>query len=95
MGKSARDSKRLTTKAEVMTALGGIAGVSDLTGAEYGAVENWKRAACFPPRYFLVMWLELASRGFLAPPELWGQRQLPRNTEALLVIAAKKARAAA
>lgn len=78
-----------------MTALGGIAAVARLTGAEYGAVENWKRAATFPPRYFLAMWFELASRGYIAPASLWGQRQLHRNTEALLVIAARKARAAA
>lgn len=95
MAKPARDSKRLNTKAEVMTALGGIAAVAELTGAEYGAVENWKRAEYFPPRYFLVMWVELASRGYLAPAQLWGQRQIPRNTEALLAIAARKARAAA
>ena len=95
MAKSARDSKRLDTKVEVMTALGGIGAVSRLTGADYGAVENWKRAASFPPRYFLVMWLELASRGYIAPASLWDQREIPRNAEALLAIAARKARAAA
>jgi hypothetical protein len=85
---------RLSTTAEVMRELGGIRPVAALTGTDWKNVENWSRAERFPARYFLVMWLELVSRGFHAPPDLWGQA-LSRNKEALLTIMARKARAAA
>jgi hypothetical protein len=94
MAKHSRDSRVLSSKSQVVSALGGIKAVAALTGADYGAVENWKRASNFPPRYFLVMWLELARLGYCVSPRLWGQRELSARKEALLVDVVRRAMAA-
>lgn len=89
-----RDSRLLQTTADVMTELGGAAQVSKLTGAEYKTVWQWSKDAVFPARYFLVMWLELLTLGFEAPPALWKQEVSP-NKLALLKVLFRKLAAAA
>jgi hypothetical protein len=68
-----RSLRILTTKAEVMRELGGIAGLSALTGSSTKNTENWSRAKQFPARYFLVMSFALYRKGARAAPEMWGQ----------------------
>lgn len=82
--------RRIFTIPEVMTALGGPAGVSRLTGAAYKRVWDWQADERFPSRYFLVMWTELIGRGYFAPPALWGQADAPREKVALLRTAVQK-----
>lgn len=67
------ESRRLRTKAEVMEELGGLEGLSVLTGSGYKATENWTRAKTFPARFHALMTFELRKRGFSASPSLWGQ----------------------
>jgi hypothetical protein len=67
------ESQRLETTADVMTALGGPAAVSELTGARYKTVWPWSDAATFPSRYFVVMTWALKKKRLSAPPSLWGQ----------------------
>ncbi len=64
--------RELSTSAEVISVLGGLGAVSDLTGAEYKAVSNWKSSGSFPSRTFLVLTGALRRRGFSAPASLWG-----------------------
>lgn len=92
MGNRSSDSRELKTKAEVMAALGGIVAVCALTGAEYGAVENWKRLKTFPSRYFLVMAFALNGKGLRAPPELWGQATPAQRKRALETLIAEQKR---
>lgn len=94
MAKAVDESRTLTTKAQVMDALGGIHAIAALTGADWKNVETWSRSDFFPARYFLVMWLELVARGYWAPPALWRQN-LPRNKEVVLTAFARKLRAVA
>ena len=71
-----------------MDALGGIDGVSALTGSSYGATENWKRLPNFPARYFLVMTFALHKKRLRAPPELWGQVNPAERRAALEALVA-------
>lgn len=64
--------RELTTTAEVMEALGGIAPVAELTGRKYGAACNWKGFAKFPADTFVVLQDALRERGLTAPASLWG-----------------------
>lgn len=96
MVKRSPDSS-LTTTTQVMEALGGIAGVSALTGSPYGATENWRRARTFPARYFLVMFWALHNKGLTAPPELWRQvtpEQRKRALEAAIAGQQRRVEAA-
>lgn len=95
MAKRSRDSRVLRTKEEVMTALGGIQRVCELTGSGYSAAENWKRLASFPSRYFLVMTFALHEIGLSAPPELWGQVMPAQRKAALQAMIAAVREAAA
>ncbi len=88
MAKRSADSTVLLTTVQVMTALGGIKGVSSLTGSTYGATENWSRKRHFPPRYFLVMSFALHKKGLRAPPELWGQVTPAQRRQALKAMIA-------
>lgn len=65
-------AQELTTTAEVIEALGGVATVASLTGRKYGAAFNWKGFVKFPADTFVVMQAELRLRGFAASPALWG-----------------------
>ena len=62
----------LQTAAEVIDVLGGLRGVSDLTGSQYKAVANWKMFNAFPPRTYLIMQAALRRRRRSAPAALWG-----------------------
>ena len=95
MARRSSDSNELTTKEAVMAALGGIRGVSLLTGAEYGAVENWKRLRNFPKGYFLLMTFALHKKGLSAPPEFWGQVTPAERKQALTALIALQKRTAA
>ncbi|MGY4295405.1 hypothetical protein ACVWXN_003500 [Bradyrhizobium sp. i1.4.4] len=86
------ESKKLTTAAEVIDALG-AARVCELTGRDYKRVWDWGAAGVFPPRFFLVMVCELAKEGYTAPAALWRQ-EISRNKEALLWVLARKLQAA-
>jgi hypothetical protein len=88
------ESKELRTTAEVIEALGGRARVAELTGRTAKQVWDWAEEVSFPSRYFAVMWLELAVRGYSAPLALWGQT-LSRNREVMLTTLARKLRVAA
>lgn len=66
--------RRLTTAREVVTALGGVPAVCDLTGALPKAVYHWSGSAqSFPARYYRCMHDALKRRGVTAPPHLWNQ----------------------
>ncbi|UPJ55439.1 hypothetical protein [Bradyrhizobium sp. 192] len=67
------ESRKLQAKADVMRVLGGISGLSDLTGSSYKATENWSRARTFPARYHALMSWALRRKGYTAHPSLWGQ----------------------
>ena len=64
--------RNLSTTAEVMDRLGGVAAVAALTGRKYSAAHNWKSFETFPSNTFLVMQQALRERGFEAPAALWG-----------------------
>lgn len=76
MGKRS-ESRLLTTKAEVMLALGGIAGLSDLTRSSYKATQNWTRSETFPARFHALMTWALGQKRLHARPSLWGQVTVP------------------
>ena len=97
MARRTGDSRQLTTTVQVMKALGGIKGVSALTGSSYGSTENWSRAPSFPARFFLVMSFALHSKRLSAPPELWGQVTPAQRRAALraVIAAVQKQKAAA
>lgn len=88
MAQRSADSRVLTTTVQVMKALGGIKGVSSLTGSTYGATENWSRKPHFPPRYFLVMAFALHKKRLSASPLLWGQVTPAQRRQALLAMIA-------
>jgi hypothetical protein len=100
MGRKPPDSRSLRilkTKAEVMRELGGIGGLSALTGSKPKNTENWSRADKFPARYFLVMTFALYRKGARAAPEMWGQVTPAERKQALAAIIAdvEKERSAA
>lgn len=61
----------LTTTADVVETLGGIAEVAKLTGRKYNAVSNWKAFGSFPADTYIAMTSALAERGCSAPHYLW------------------------
>ena len=71
------ESRYLTTKAEVMTALGGVPGMSTLTGESYKATQNWERSATLPARFHALMTWALRRKGLRAHPSIWGQVIVP------------------
>jgi hypothetical protein len=93
------ESRTVKTTADCILALGGIRAVAELTGQaadhRWKNVEGWNRAEHFPPRYFLVMWLELFARGYEAPPSLWRQAVAPNRKAVVQALARKLVRAAA
>lgn len=86
------ESKKLTTAAEVIGAIG-YDRVQQLTGKPYKQVWSWTADGRIPPRHFLPMAIELATLGYSAPVSLWRQ-EVPRNKEALLWVLARKLSAA-
>ena len=66
--------RSLKTAREVVDALGGIAAVRKMTGANLKAVYYWTgQSHAFPARYFKMMNDALKRRGYRAPPHLWVQ----------------------
>jgi len=68
-------SGELRTADEVMDALGGNAGVAELTGSTRKAVSNWRSFNGFPAKFYLVMTAALAGKGKRAPAALWGMSE--------------------
>lgn len=62
---------KLSTAAEVIDNLGGIAEVARLTRRTYNAVSNWRVLGSFPANTFLVLNAALKERGYTASPSLW------------------------
>ena len=63
----------LISVAEVIEAVGGLGAAKTLTGKRTPqVVANWRRRGRLPPDTYLAFQRELGSRGFTAPPELWG-----------------------
>ena len=65
----------LNTTSEVLDALGGNAGVAELTGSKPKAVLNWRSFDKFPANTYAVMIAALQERGKTAPASLWGMKQ--------------------
>lgn len=64
----------LTTARAVVTALGGIAAVCELTGSNPKTVSAWQAIhESFPPNVCFVMMAALYSLGYTAPARLWRQ----------------------
>jgi hypothetical protein len=61
----------LRTVEQVIDALGGLGGVSELTGHKRNVVWNWRDREAFPPNTFLVMRSALQIKGAYAPASLW------------------------
>ena len=64
----------LTTAASVFDALGGVAGVMEVTGAKYKTVHAWKASGSFPSDTYVVMVEALKQRGLTASSSLWDMR---------------------
>jgi hypothetical protein len=66
---------RLKTAQDVVNALGGLAAVCELTGANTKQAWNWTgRADSFPASTYWVMQRALRRRGHTAPAWLWNMR---------------------
>lgn len=74
--------RQLTTALEVVEALGGIAAVCELTGANYKTVYHWTgRAGAFPARTADLMAKALRKQGATAPPSLWNMLKAKPKTK--------------
>jgi hypothetical protein len=62
----------LTTK-DVIDALGGISGISELTGSNAKAIYMW-RATAFPWKMYPIITGALRDRGMTAPVSLFGMK---------------------
>ena len=72
----------LQTTEEVISALGGVAAVGELTGRKYSAAFNWKSFGSFPANTYLVMQRALRERGKTAPASLWGMVERSEDSAA-------------
>lgn len=64
--------RHLKTTQQVVTALGGLPAVCELTDANIKQAWNWVgRAGTFPARKYVVMHRALKRRGATAPARLW------------------------
>jgi hypothetical protein len=71
--------KILKSAAEVVTELGGIAVVADLTGRSYHCAGNWPTwSKSFPPDTYVVLTEALKRRRVKALDSLW--RMVPAKT---------------
>lgn len=57
---------------DVFDELGGIAGLSALTGSKPNAVDMWQRHKRFPWKTYPVITGALLARGKMAPGDIWG-----------------------
>lgn len=67
-----RASKKCSTAAQIVFALGGNGPVAELTGRKTQHVTNWKDAGRLPANTYLVLKDALARKGYTASPKLWG-----------------------
>jgi len=65
--------RQLKSVRQVISLLGGINAVAEMTGALRTSVHNWRATRRFPARYYVVMTSALAKRDASAPHALWGQ----------------------
>jgi hypothetical protein len=59
------------TAADVISSLGGLSAVAELTRATPKSVWNWKKSGRFPAKTYLALISALAHRGDTAPNTLW------------------------
>jgi hypothetical protein len=69
------DLQILDSADQVFEALGGPAGVAELTGSKSPRVSNWKASGSFPPAMYGLMIDALNARGKTAPRALWRMKQ--------------------
>lgn len=74
------DMMNLETAEEVFDALGGNAGVEELTHSKPSRVSNWRNSGSFPSNMYVVMTDALRERGKAAPASLW-RMHAPTETE--------------
>jgi hypothetical protein len=72
----------LKTTAEVITALGGIDAMSELTGTSINGVYNWRADKQFPADTYRLIKDELMDIGADAPDYLWPMRVPPKRRKA-------------
>ena len=72
----------LKSATEIIETLGGIKGVSKLTGMSYAAVWNWKSFGRFPARTYDLLTRALHKAGMSAPASLWGMTETPERSTA-------------
>lgn len=65
----------LETADAVIKALGGNAGLGELTGARTSRISNWRAFGRFPSDMFKLMNEALELRGHSAPAALWGMHE--------------------
>ncbi len=61
----------ISTTAEAIDKLGGIAEVARFLKREYNVVSNWRVQGHFPKGTFLILNAALNERGYSAPASLW------------------------
>jgi hypothetical protein len=67
--------RKLQTARDVISHLGGLKRVCEITGANRKQAEHWRgRAASFPASTYVVMMQALRRRRATAPPQLWNMR---------------------
>jgi hypothetical protein len=71
----------LETADAVIDALGGNAGLGELTGARTSRISNWRSFGRFPSDMFVVMTEALAAKGHTAPATLWGMREAVTDSQ--------------
>jgi hypothetical protein len=64
---------------ELIDAFGGTKPFAELTGVTVGAVYQWRRAGCLPPRLMRKVKALAKERGIDAPDEIFEERHDPRN----------------
>jgi hypothetical protein len=69
------NARTLQTVPEIITELGGPTAVGRITDRSPQSVVNWRAAARFPAKTFLILQSELAARNIEAPPSLWGIKE--------------------
>ena len=64
---------------EIVLALGGLAKVCELTGANVKQAWHWHgRAGSFPSNTYFVMQRALKARGYSAPAKFWNMKGLDK-----------------
>jgi hypothetical protein len=69
----------LRSTSDIITALGGIEAVAELTGTSINGVYNWRAGKQFPADTYLLLNAALKAIGDDAPDTLWPMRQAPKK----------------